>query len=193
MKLFAPMYNAMMRWSRHEKAVWYLLIVAFTESSFFIIPPDVMLLPMCLAKPDKAWRLASYTTICSVLGGLLGYVIGFAFFAFIKPWIVHFGYMHTYQLALHWFEHWGFWVIFVAGFSPIPYKIFTIAAGVFGIALPAFLIASIIGRGGRFFLVAGLMKLGGAKMEGNIRRYIEWIGWGTVLILALALLWVYAR
>lgn len=191
MKLFSHAYTSMMRWSRSEKAIWYLMIVAFTESSFFVIPPDVMLAPMSLASPHKAWRYATVTTFASVLGGCFGYMIGFAFFVFIKPWIIHFGYYSTYQLALHWFETWGFWVVFVAGFSPIPYKIFTIAAGVFGIHIIPFIIASIIGRGGRFFLVAGLMRWGGEKMEQSLLRYIEYIGWGTVLVLVIALGWYY--
>lgn len=183
MRLFSTLYDRMMLWSRHKYAVYWLALVSFTESSCFLIPPDVMLAPMTLAKPEKAWFYASLTTISSVLGGLLGYVIGMTAFQVIEPWLVSLGYIEAYHLAEQWFVQWGFWAIFLAGFTPIPYKIFTIASGVAGMALIPFIIGSTIGRGLRFFLVAGLMQWGGARLEVKLRSWIDRIGWATAVLL----------
>jgi membrane protein YqaA with SNARE-associated domain len=185
MKIFSPIYNKMMQWAQHPHAEYYLGILSFAESSFFPIPPDVMLAPMVLANPKKGWWLALLTTVTSTLGGLFGYIIGMFFFALVHPLLVKFGYWHLYLQVHEWFNHWGFWIIFVAGFSPLPYKVFTIAAGTLHIAILPFTIASFIGRGSRFFLVAWLMKLGGEKMEGMLRRYIDTIGWATVFVIVI--------
>ena len=179
-----------MEWSRHPRAPWYLGGLSFAESSFFPIPPDVMLAPMTLARPERAWRFAMITTITSVLGGLFGYAIGLFAFDLVQPWIeAHPRYAEGYRLAVEWFQNYGFWAVFVAGFSPIPYKVFTIAAGVLSMALLPFTLASLIGRGARFYLVAGLMRWGGGRMEAMLRRYVDLIGWAVVAIVALAL-WV---
>ncbi|MCK7471171.1 MAG: DedA family protein [Desulfomicrobium escambiense] len=130
MRLFSPLYRRAMTWSRHRHAPWYLGGLSFAESSFFPIPPDVMLAPMCLARPERAWQLAWLTTLASVAGGLAGYAIGYFAFDAIEPWLRESRYWAPYQLAVEWFHEWGFWAVFVAGFSPIPYKAFTIAAGV---------------------------------------------------------------
>lgn len=148
---------------------------------FFPVPPDVMLAPMALSQPEKAWRFALITTVSSVIGGVLGYVLGyFAFESFIQPLVVEMGYQNKLSQATLWFEEYGVWVIFLAGFSPIPYKVFTISAGFLQMALLPFIVASTIGRGLRFFLVAALMKYGGQMMEAKLRKYIEIIGWSTV-------------
>lgn len=186
MRIFSAIYDRVMRWSAHRHAPWYLAGVSFTESSFFPIPPDVMLAPMALARPERAWRLAALTTVASVLGGLFGYLIGYYAFAFVEPWIQRVGYVDTYQHAQEWFREWGFWAIFIAAFTPIPYKMFTIAAGVIAMPLAPFVIASCIGRGARFFLVAGVMQWGGARMERVLRRYIDRIGWVMVLAALIA-------
>jgi membrane protein YqaA with SNARE-associated domain len=183
MGLFSALYGRVMQWSRHKYAVYWLALVSFTESSCFLIPPDVMLAPMTLAKPEKAWFYASLTTVSSVLGGLLGYVIGMTAFQIIEPWLVSLGYIDAYHLTEQWFEKWGLWAIFLAGFTPIPYKIFTIASGVAGMALIPFIIGSFIGRGMRFFLVAGLMRWGGARLEATLRIWIDRIGWAMVVLL----------
>ncbi|MFQ3207861.1 MAG: membrane protein YqaA with SNARE-associated domain [Glaciecola sp.] len=154
---------------------------------FFPIPPDVMLAPMALSQPQKAWRFALTTTVASVIGGILGYLLGyFAFESFIQPVVVDMGYQDKLAHATLWFKEYGVWVVFLAGFSPIPYKVFTISAGFLHMALIPFIIASTIGRGMRFFLVAALMKYGGPMMEAKLKKYIEIIGWGTV-VLAVAL------
>lgn len=151
MKLFSALYDRVMKWARHSHAQYYLAILSFAESSFFPIPPDVMLAPMSLAKPRSALWYALLTTITSTLGGIFGYVIGVFFFTLIHPYLVRFGYWPVYSQIQHYFNVWGFWIIFIAGFSPLPYKLFTIAAGTMHIALVPFIIASFIGRGSRFF------------------------------------------
>ena len=186
MKLFESLYEKVIGWSRHPHAERYLGAMSFAESSFFPIPPDVMLIPMCVADRRKAWRFALITTITSLLGGIAGYAIGYFLFEAVKPLLMDLGYWDAYLKGKDWFEDWGVWAVLIAGFSPIPYKVFTIAAGVAVLNLPAFIIASFIGRGARFFLVAGLVVAGGERMESLIRQYVERIGWAVVL-LAVAL------
>jgi membrane protein YqaA with SNARE-associated domain len=183
MKIFSALYDRVLSWSRHPHAPWYLGGLGFAESSFFPVPPDVMLAPMALAQPQRAWRFALLTTAASVLGGMLGYLIGVFAFDFVAPWLQQMGYWPAYLKVREWFGTWGFWAVFLAGFSPIPYKIFTISAGVIGMAFFPFVLASAIGRGGRFFLVAGLMRWGGEKMEQSLRLYIDRISWALVIAL----------
>jgi membrane protein YqaA with SNARE-associated domain len=186
MNLFTGLYDKCMQWARHRHATWYLSGLSFAESSFFPIPPDVMLAPMSMAKPGSAMRYALITTLASVVGGLFGYLIGAFFFEWIEPWLQQSHYWDKYQHAREWFARWGFWAILVAGFSPIPYKVFTIAAGTLGMNLPLFVVGSVLGRGGRFFLVAGLMAWGGERMESTLRVWVEWLGWLVVLIVLAA-------
>ncbi len=188
MRLFSSLYSRTMQWSRHPHAPRYLAGLSFAESSFFPIPPDVMLAPMSLAMPQKAWYYAGLTTLASVLGGLLGYLIGLFAFDLIEPHLHDWGYWDAYLLAKGWFDRWGFWAIFLAGFSPIPYKVFTITAGVISMALLPFVLASAIGRGARFFLVAGLMSWGGERMEQALHRYVDRVGWLLVVLFLLLIL-----
>ncbi len=182
MNIFTRLYDKCMLWARHRHAMWYLTGLSFAESSFFPIPPDVMLAPMSMARPGSAMRYALMTTLASVLGGLFGYLIGAYFFELIQPWLQDSSYWPKYLHVREWFEQWGFWAILVAGFSPIPYKVFTIAAGTLGMSLPLFVVGSVLGRGGRFFLVAGLMAWGGERMEATLRIWVEWLGWLVVLL-----------
>ncbi|MFT5712783.1 MAG: membrane protein YqaA with SNARE-associated domain [Glaciecola sp.] len=187
MKLFETCYELCLKWAQHRHAEKYLAGLSCSESMFFPIPPDVMLAPMALSQPKKAWRFALVTTVASVIGGILGYLLGyFAFESFIQPVVVEMGYQDKLTQATLWFKEYGVWVVFLAGFSPIPYKVFTISAGFLNMALIPFIIASTIGRGMRFFLVAALMKYGGPMMEAKLKKYIEIIGWGSVA-LAVAL------
>jgi membrane protein YqaA with SNARE-associated domain len=176
-----------MSWAVHRHAQYYLAGLSFAESSFFPVPPDVMLAPMALADTTKAWRYATITTVASVIGGAAGYLLGAFAFELISPLLERLGYMDKYNLAVSWFDEWGVWVVFLAGFSPIPYKLFTIAAGVVHMAFLPFLLASFVGRGARFFIVAGLMVWGGARMESVLRQHIDRIGWVMVLLLAVIL------
>lgn len=187
-KIFSPLYARAMLWARHRHAPWYLGGLSFAESSFFPIPPDVMLAPMSLANPRRAMWFALLTTLTSVAGGLLGYLIGAYAFEAIEPWLRESRYWGAYEQAVAWFGEWGFWAVFVAGFSPIPYKVFTIAAGALSMALLPFTLASLVGRGARFFLVAGLMAWGGPRMEAVLHRYIDRLGWATVAAVVLGVL-----
>ncbi len=182
MAIFGKLYDMTLRWAAHPKAPWYLGGLSFAESSFFPIPPDVMLAPMVLAKRNKAWWFATITTIASVLGGIAGYLIGWLAFDIVEPWILQVGHGDTLELSKQWFEQWGIWVIFIAGFSPIPYKLFTISAGALAMSFIPFVIASLIGRGARFFLVAGIIKVGGEKMELMLRKHIDTLGWLTIIV-----------
>lgn len=188
MQLFENIYQGVMRFSQRRDAPYYLSLLSFVES--FILPfppPDVMLAPMAVARPARALYFASLTLIFSVLGGLVGYLIGAFLFDLAQPLIVDWGYQARFDTVMDWFGQWGFWAVLVAGFSPVPYKIFTIAAGVLNLAILPFLLASIIGRGARFFLLAWCLAKFGAAIEARLIKYIEVIGWAIVLALLLAI------
>lgn len=187
MKIFSPLYRRILIWATHPKAPYFLFWLSFAESSFFPIPPDVMLAPMVLAKPHDGWRNALICTVGGVLGAFVGYALGLFCFMAIKPWLVTLGYYPHYQLIVSWFQHWGFWVMFFAGFAFIPYKLFTVAAGATGLALIPFTLGSIVGRGGRFFLVTLLIRWGGIRMERALFKYIDHLAWGCILLMALAM------
>ena len=170
MALFGPLYDHVMRWSRHRHAEWYLGAMSFAESSFFPIPVDVMLAPMCMARPERSWRYALNASLLSVVGGIAGYAIGYLAFEAIEPWLRDSHYWSAYQTAQAWFDTYGFWTVFVAGFSPIPYKVFTISSGVFGVNIGVFIVASILSRGLRFFVEAGLIYKFGAPIARAIDK-----------------------
>jgi len=187
-KLFEPIYSAILKWAKHPKAERYLAGVSFAESSFFPIPVDVMLAPMVLADKDKAWRLATITTLMSVLGGIFGYLIGAYFFEAYGEQMLNFLHAHEKfeRIKTMFIDH-GTLIILLAGFTPIPYKVFTIASGVMGIAFLPFVVLSFIGRGARFYLVAGLIRLGGDQLEETIHKKIEMLGWLTLIVVAVGL------
>ena len=192
MQLFATIYQSVMRFSRRPDAPVYLSLLSFVES--FILPfppPDVMLAPMSIARPSRAMRFATLTLFFSVLGGLVGYLIGAYLFDLAEPYIIAWGYQARFETVINWFDEWGFWAVLVAGFSPVPYKIFTIAAGVLNLALLPFVLASVIGRGLRFYLVAWCLAKYGPSIEPKLMRYIEYIGWAVVVALLLAIVIYY--
>ena len=192
MQLFGKIYESVMRFSRRSDAPVYLSVLSFVES--FILPfppPDVMLAPMSLARPSRAMFFATLTLVFSVLGGLVGYLIGAYLFDLAQPYILEWGYQSRFDTVIEWFERWGFWAVLVAGFSPVPYKIFTIAAGLLNLALLPFVLASVIGRGARFFLVAWCLARFGPAIEPNLMRYIEYIGWAVVGLLLVAIVVYY--
>lgn len=183
--MFLKLYDWVITLASSSRAKSWLSVLSFTESSFFPIPPDVLLAPMCLAKPLKGWWYALLCTVFSVLGGMAGYLIGKLAFGKIEPWLMSSHYSDAFTHAVAAFETWGFWYILLAGFTPIPYKVFTISAGVVGMPFLAFVFGSVAGRGGRFFLVAGIIRLGGKDAADKLRKYVDLIGW---LVLALAVL-----
>jgi membrane protein YqaA with SNARE-associated domain len=167
--VFLRLYDWVIALSAHRRAPAFLSVLSFAESSVFPIPPDVMLIPMCLARPAKGWQYAAVCTLFSILGGMAGYLIGRLAFGWIEPWLMESIYAGAFTSAVAAFDTWGFWYILLAGFTPIPYKVFTISAGVVGMPFVAFIGGSFMGRGGRFFLVAALIRRGGEKMATRLR------------------------
>lgn len=182
-QLFSTLYNKLLQWSEHRHAPYYLAGVSIAESSVFPIPPDVMLIPMGLAKPQHIWRYATLTTVCSVIGGIIGYFLGFFLIELIMPWIEYVGYGPTYAKVHELFQQWGFWIVFMAGFSPIPYKLFTIGAGAIHMAFMPFFIASLIGRAARFFLVSAILYYAGERLKNILPRIVNGLGWFVVVVL----------
>jgi len=178
-------YDYLIRQSEGPYASIVLFVIAFAESSFFPIPPDVILLPMALANRAKAYRYAFICTAGSIIGGLLGYAIGAFFYATLGQWIID-----TYSLAEAFqkfhdqFNEWGVWIILIKGFTPIPFKLVTIASGVAGLNLIAFVMASIVTRAGRFYLVAFLAKRFGEPIRNFVERYLTWVLMGFLLLVA---------
>ena len=186
MKLFEPIYSKILAWAKHPHAERYLAGISFAESSFFPIPVDIMLAPMVLAEKTKAWRLATITTVMSVLGGLLGYVIGAFFFdAYGAQILDYFHINEKFELIQAAYLEHGMLIVLLASFTPLPYKICTIFSGVAGVAVLPFIAMSLVGRGARFFLVAGLIKLGGDRLESTIHKQVEWLGWGSLILIAV--------
>ncbi len=190
--MFAKLLEHVLAWSAHPRAPLYLGAVSFAESSFFPIPPDVLLAPMVLSRPERAWRLAAWTTLWSVLGGVAAFTAAAFAVEAVADVLQRNGLWEGYLTAQAWFADWGFWAVLAAGFSPSPYKVFAFAAGGMSMVLPAFVVASIAGRGGRFFLVAALVAWGGPRVELALRRYVERIGWGLVALGVLTYLLIRA-
>ena len=185
MKVFSYLYDRTIFWSGHRHARYYLAGVSFIESCFFPIPPDMMLISMGLASPNKSWYNAFIATLFSVAGGILGYYIGIFAIEFVEPYILASSMAkHYYNLKI-WLEQSSVWIVILAGFTPFPYKIFTITAGAMHIPLPIFIIGSIIGRGLRFFLVSGVLYYLGESLEKNLRRYVDLIGYFILIALVL--------
>ena len=177
-------YDYMLNLASRPNAMYFLFAVAFIESSFFPIPPDVMLIPMVLAAPSKAWRIATVATIASVLGGAFGYAIGVFFFDLIaRPILTFYGYMHQFDVFKDYYHEWGAWIVFGAGITPFPYKVITIASGVVHLDFVVFILASVVARGMRFYLVAWLLKKFGEPMKEYIEKNL-----GMLSILFLLLL-----
>lgn len=190
MKIFGWLYDKVLSWSQHRNAPTILAGLSFTESVVFPIPPDVMLAPMAMTQPKKAWRFALITTIASVIGGVAGYWLGyFLFEPVVLPLVEWAGYQEKLARVTSWFQLYGFWIIFIAGFSPLPYKLFTVTGGMLSVAFIPFVLGSLISRGLRFFLVAWLLKTGGPTMAVKLRTYVDRIGWGVVILAIVAYVW----
>jgi len=177
------MYNWMMRASRSKYALYVLAVISFVESSFFPIPPDILLIPMVLAARQKAWLIAGVCTIASVIGGWFGYAIGmFLYDVVALPILEFYGYVAKFDEFRQYYNDWGAWIVFGAGITPFPYKVITIASGVTGLDIWTFSIASILARGFRFFLIAALLWKYGKKMEDFI---VKNLGWLSILFFVL--------
>lgn len=186
MILLRRLYDWVLHWAQTPYGAPALFWLAFAESSFFPLPPDILLLALCLALPEKSYRYALLSTSGSVVGGMGGYLIGYAlwgataelFYQYV-PGFTPTGFNHIQQL----FASYDFWVIFTAGFTPLPYKIFTIGAGVFKINFPLFVLTSLLSRGLRFFLVAGLIYTFGDQVKGLIDKYFNFLTIGFMVLL----------
>lgn len=186
MKQLRRLYDWVLHWADTPYAVPALFILAFTESSFFPIPPDVLLISLALAIPKKSFRYAALCTAGSVLGGMFGYLIGLELIETVgMPILKFYGVTDKYEHIRTLYMQYDAWAVGIAGFTPIPYKVFTIAAGAFKIDFPVFVVASVIGRAGRFFLVALLIYRFGPSIKGFIDRYFNLL---TILFLVLLVL-----
>ncbi len=183
--MFRRLYDRVLVWSRHRHARRYLVGLSFAEATVFPIPPDVMLAPMVLAERSAAWRLAFLTTVSSVIGGLFGYLIGWLAVEAVLPLIERVGYLGAYQAAVDAFRSYGVWFVMLAGFTPIPFKIITIAGGALGTPLLGFVVGSVIGRGARFYLVSGIVWAGGERAAERLGDWVDLIGWLVIAAAAL--------
>lgn len=186
MKLFSALYARVIRWSKHPQAPAILGLVSFTEASFFPIPPDVMLVSMGLAKPARVLFYTFITFICSILGAVLGYAIGYFLLDNIYPVIVYLNYESAYNTVQSWFHTWGFWSMVIAAFTPIPFKVFTIAAGAVHMNMMQFLLGCFLGRACRFYLLGGLLYFFGQKLDQLLVKSIDILGWIVIASLVLA-------
>lgn len=180
------MYDWVIRWAETPYGDWALFFIAFSESSFFPIPPDVLLIALGIAIPKKSFRYALLCSVGSVLGGCFGYLIGWQFMAGFGDKIINlYGFGDKYGYIQDLFMKYDAWAIGIAGFTPIPYKIFTIAAGAFKINFPTFLIASAISRSARFFAVGGLIYYFGPRIQVFINKYFDILAVAfTILLVA---------
>ena len=170
-------------------AVWALAAVAFAESSFFPIPPDLLLIPMVLARRAKAWLLAGVCTLFSVGGGLFGYAIGYYLFdAFGGPLLELWGNEEKLSIFERYRDEWGAWIVVAGGFTPLPYKLITIASGAGKLDIGVFILASLLARGLRFYIVAALLWQFGPPARAFIERHLGWVTLGAFVILIAAVL-----
>ncbi len=169
------LYNKTLDNANSPKAFWIFLGVAFAESSFFPLPPDLMMIPMVVANRNLAWRLAFWGTVASVLGGAVGYFIGSALYATVGQWLIDLYHLQAGAAKFHQgYNEWGFWIIVLKGLTPVPYKIVTIASGMANYPFWSFIGASVIARSFRFFLLAGLLWKFGALAKQLMDRYLGW-------------------
>ena len=182
------LYDWVIHFAHTKHGTTALFILSFAESSFFPVPPDVLLGPLALGAPKKWLRFALACSIASVLGGILGYCIGLFLWEAIGPWV----FAHLASIGLteanfakfqSWYDRYDFWIVFTCGFTPLPYKVCTISAGVAKISFIGFLIASTISRSARFFIVAGLMGWKGERIRPFIEKYFNWCSLAFVVLL----------
>ena len=184
--MIKKLYNWTISLASHPFAIGFLAVIAFLESSIFPIPPDVLLIALVLASRDKAWIMASVCTVFSVIGGLFGYIIGFFLFTSIgDPILEFYGYQDHFSRFKSVYNDWGAWIVFAGGFTPIPYKVITIASGAVHLNLITFLVASIVSRGMRFFLVSALLWYFGPPVRRIIEKNLNFF---AILFFAILLL-----
>lgn len=182
--MIRALYDWTLSLASHRHALAALAAVAFIESSVFPIPPDILMIPMIVAAPHRAFLIAAVSTLASVLGGLAGYLIGlFLFDSIGQPVLAFYGMTDKFEVFAQTYNSWGAWAVLIAGVTPFPYKVVTILSGATGLSLPVFMLASVVARGLRFFLVAALLWKFGAPIRDFIERRL-----GLMFTLAVALL-----
>lgn len=196
MKLFKPLYEKALEWAAHAQAERLLAALSFVEAIIFPVMPEVMLGPMVLARPQRWLRLATVSLVFSVLGALVGYALGHYAFEMLRPMFAALGWLERIDLQVAELREvalqspWtAFWLLVVAGFLPIPLKIFTWASGIVGVPLLPFVASMIVGRGKRVYLLAGVIRMAGPRAEAALHRSIEWIGWALVAVIVLAVVY----
>lgn len=182
--MLRKLYDATLRLAEKPYALWALFAISFIESSFFPIPPDLLIIPMVLATPKKWIKIAAVCTIASVLGAFLGYAIGFfAYEGIAKPILQTYGYLPQFETFKGYYHEYGAWIVAGAGFTPFPYKVITIASGAVSLDLIVFTVASVLSRGARFFLVSYLLYKFGPKIRVFLEKHL-----GILTFLFFALL-----
>ena len=180
--IFAGLYQRAMGWAVHPHRERYLIGVSIFESFIFPLPTALLMIPMVIATPDKAIRLATITTLMSVFGAVVGYLLGWGAMSIIEPWITQMGWTEQLASAKAEFAIYGVLAVGIGAFTPAPFKIFTLTAGMLSMSFIPFLLVSLVGRGAHFYLIALLMAWAGPKMEPVVRKYIEWLGWSIVVL-----------
>jgi membrane protein YqaA with SNARE-associated domain len=180
------LYAWTVSWADHPGGTWALFLIAFAESSFFLIPPDVLLIALCFGAREKWVKYALVCTAGSVLGAILGWYIGWGLWESVKDWFIPFLFsQEKFNQVAVLYEKNAFLAVFTAAFTPIPFKVFTVAAGVFNVSIPLLLLGSLVGRAGRFFIVAGLIRIFGLRVRPFIEKHLEWCFIaGTLLLIA---------
>ena len=196
MRVFAALYQRVLGWSRHPHAERYLAGLSLVEAFAFPVAPELMLAPMCLAQPRRGVRYASVSLVFSLIGSLIGYALGHYAFDALQPLLLRLGWMAPIErlvgeLRVDVAQHpWtAFWLLVLAGFTPLPLKLFTWASGIVGVPLLAFFASMAIGRGKRVYLLAALLRWLGPRAERFLARWVEWLGWGAIGALALIGTW----
>jgi membrane protein YqaA with SNARE-associated domain len=191
--MFKRLYQWILSLSESRHAPLALAAVAFAESSFFPIPPDVILIPMSLAKPQRALRYAAIATIASVAGGVLGYAIGALLYETLGQWLINlYGYADRMAALKESYAHWGALIILLKGLTPIPYKLVTIVSGLLGYNFAIFVALSIVTRGARFFLLAGALNWFGDSLRAALERHFA-LFLGLIVVIVIAGFWIAAR
>lgn len=197
MKLFKPLYEKALVWAAHPRAEPILAGLSFVEAIIFPVMPEVMLAPMTLAKPQHWIRYATISMVCSVVGAVVGYVLGYYAFEAVRPLLDALGWLPRIDALVNELRAtvansaWtAFWLLVLAGFMPVPLKIFTWASGIVGVPMLAFVASMVVGRGKRVYLLTGLIRLGGPKAEAALHKHIEWVGWAAVVLVVGLLVWL---
>jgi membrane protein YqaA with SNARE-associated domain len=200
MKVFGPMYERALAWAKHPRAPALLAVLSFAEAVVFPVPPEVMLAPMSLSQPRRSFWFATLSLAGSLAGAVVGYLLGHYAYELVRPLFASLGWIDRIDAQVAYLREiaaqspWkAFWILVIAGFTPIPLKIFTWAAGIVGVPMLPFLASMAVGRGKRVFLVAAAIRLGGERAERALHRYIEPVGWSATALLVAGIGWLAFR